>query len=127
MWSSTDRTLHQSIAGRFLQKVQGSSRSGANGRRRRQRRLGDWHDEKAACGWYEGAAVDPATDPARCQDAIGGSFGGGNPSTCMLETALVPGVGNVIKGKMMDTCDKGWREGKKEEVKTARERTQGPS
>ena len=42
---------------------------------------GDWDDEKAANRWYEGATVDPAVDPARCQDANGGSFGGGNPST----------------------------------------------
>ena len=42
---------------------------------------GDWDDEKAASGWYEGATVGPAVDPAPCQEGNGGSFGGGNPST----------------------------------------------
>ena len=48
---------------------------------KRKKMWKDWDDEKAVIGWYEGATVDPAVDPARCQDANGGSFGGGNPST----------------------------------------------
>ena len=57
--------------------------SGANGRRGEEREEweGDFDDEEAASGWCEGATVGPAVDPARCQDANGGSFGGGNPST----------------------------------------------
>ena len=42
---------------------------------------GDWDDKKAQSGWYKGATMDPAVDPDRCQDANGGSCGGGNPST----------------------------------------------
>ena len=35
-----------------------------------------------------------------------------HPETeCMLVTALVSRVRNEIRGKMMDACDKGWREG----------------
>ena len=30
---------------------------------------------------------------------------------CVLETALVPSVGNEKRMKMMDTCDRGWRGG----------------
>ena len=37
---------------------------------------GDWDDEEAASGWYEGATLGSAV-----QDANAGSFGGGNPST----------------------------------------------
>ena len=36
---------------------------------------GDWGDEKAASGRYEGATVGPAVVPARHQDACGGSGG----------------------------------------------------
>ena len=42
---------------------------------------GDWDDEKAPNEWYESAAVDPAVDPDRCQDANGGCRGGGVLST----------------------------------------------
>ena len=38
---------------------------------------GDWDSEKAASGWHEGITVDPAVDLAWCQNANGGSFGGG--------------------------------------------------
>ena len=41
----------------------------------------DWDDEKEQSGWYESAAVDSGVDSDRCQDANGGSGGGGNPST----------------------------------------------
>ena len=30
---------------------------------------------------------------------------------CVLETALVPSVGNEIRWNVMDTCAGGWREG----------------
>ena len=51
-------------------------------RRRRDRRWErDWDDEKEQSGWYESAAEDPGVDSDRCQDANGGSGGGGNPST----------------------------------------------
>ena len=42
---------------------------------------------------------------------------------------LVPCVGNEIRWKMMDTCERGWRGGQhcqKKKVKTAREGTQRP-
>ena len=42
---------------------------------------GDWDDEQAPNEWYESAVVDPVVDSNRCQDANGGSGGGGNPST----------------------------------------------
>ena len=38
-------------------------------------------DERMANGRYEGAAFGSAVDPAEGSDAIGGSFGGGHPST----------------------------------------------
>ena len=38
---------------------------------------GDWDNEKAESGWYEGATVDLAW----CQTLNGGSLGGRNPST----------------------------------------------
>ena len=31
----------------------------------------------------------------------------------MLETALVPRVGNTARWRMMDSCDKGWKEGER--------------
>ena len=70
---------------------------------------GDWDDEKAASGWCEGATVGPAVDPVRCQDANGGRL----EKDSMFETAPVPRVGNEMRWKGMDTCERGWANSKK--------------
>ena len=57
-------------------KTPGALEQGAGGEEK-EAWEGDWDDEKAPSGWYGGATVDPD----RCQDSIGGSCGGGNPST----------------------------------------------
>ena len=41
----------------------------------------DWDDERMANGWYERSAFGSAVDPFESSDAVGGSFGEGNPST----------------------------------------------
>ena len=44
----------------------------------------DWdedEDEMMANGWYENATFGSAVDLAEGSDAVGGSFGRGNPST----------------------------------------------
>ena len=50
---------------------------------------GDWDKEKAPNDWHEGATVDPAVDPDRCQDANGGSCGGGTPARQEMERMFV--------------------------------------
>ena len=82
MWSSTDRTLHPSRKSSFHRRFKApAAPEQMAGGEEKEDWEGDWDDEKAANGWYEGATVDPVVDLARCEDANGGSFGEGNPST----------------------------------------------
>ena len=98
--------------------------SGAIGRRRegerergREEWEGDRDDEHAASGRYEGATLGLAVDPARHQDANGGSGGGGNLNTprngldARDSSAPFHRAGNGIRRKRMNRCYKGWREG----------------
>ena len=48
----------------------------------------DWDDEKEQSGWCESVAVDPVVDSDRCQEACGGSGGGGNPARREMERML---------------------------------------
>ena len=76
---------------------------------------GDRDDENAAGGRYEGATLGLAVDPARHQDANGGSGGGGHVSTprngLHARDSSRSRAGNETRRKRMNPCYKGWREG----------------
>ena len=102
--------VHESHAGLILQKIQGSSRSGAPWQQvKREKNEEDWDDEKAASGRYEGATVGLGVDPARHQDASGGRAEEENSTRqeadCMLEKVPALRAGNEIRWTMMKTCD----------------------
>ena len=63
----------------------------------------DWDDGKTPNEWYEGDTVDPAVSPDRCQDANGGSCGGGNPST--------PRNGTHVRGQLSFPTWETWQDG----------------
>ena len=82
-WSSSlpwERHKQQILSNTCSKSSPGSAEIQAFQSREKEAWEEDW-DERVANGWYEGAAFGSAVDPAEGSDGIGGSFGGGNPST----------------------------------------------
>ena len=86
----------------------------------------EWdEDERVANGWYENAAYGSAVDPAEGSDVVGGSLGGGNPSTPRMgararDISRSPRgkkTKKAIKWEMKGPCEVGRREasGRREE------------